>query len=259
MTEVFGADTLVMDITNAMILDFRARRRGGNIPLDDRPGRPVAAQTVNRDLAYLQAALNHMRDVHGQPFPALAFKRLRVPEPEHRVRFAAAEEFERLMTAAHASLRPIILTAVTTGLRRGNILAMKWHQVDLAGGTITIPRSKGRKPIIARFGAPLRAALARTPADGRTGPVFDTTNFRRRWAAALKDAKMVDFRFHDLRHTFGSWARQNGADLADICEALAHSSVSVTMRYAHVKPIGQTTAFDRVSALLTPKKKRKRA
>ena len=130
-----------------------------------------------------------------------------------------------------------------------NILKMEWHQVDLHGGTITVMRTKGMKPGSVQIVAPLRAALARTPAKKRKGPVFDTTNFKRRWMAATKAAALVDFHFHDLRHTFASWARQNGADLADICEALMHSSVGVTMRYAHIRKGEDVTAFDRVASL----------
>ena len=73
------------------------------------------------------------------------------------------------------------------------------------------------------------------------------TNFRSRWQRAVKAAELVDFRFHDLRHTFASWARMAGADLADICEALGHSDISVTMRHAHIEPIEHRTAFDRFS------------
>lgn len=250
-----GKDTPIRSITNPMLLDYRAKRRGGGIMVDGQPSRPVAANTVNRDLAYLNAALNWAKDVHGQDIPPLAWKRLRVPEPEHRVRFAGAEEYARLMEAAHESLRPALIAAVTTGLRAANLKSIEWHQVDLERATITIPRSKGRKPIIVRIVPVLRAALARTPTEERTGRIFDTTNFRKRWEAARDKAKLVDFHFHDLRHTFGSWARQNGADLADICEAMHHSNIAVTMRYAHIKPDTQTTAFDRVGDLLSPKKK----
>jgi integrase len=80
--------------------------------------------------------------------------------------------------------------------------------------------------------------------------VFDTTNFRRRWQNAVKRAGLENFRFHDLRHTFASWARMSGADLADICEALGHSNISVTMRYAHIEPAQHKTAFDRISEMV---------
>lgn len=269
LSEFLGADTPILDIANSDILDYRAARTGGQIKLsqssiDARPKswraryvdengciRPVSPQTVNRDLAPLQAAITWAREMHGKQVPGLAWRKLKSPENPHRVRFAAAEEFTKLMTAAHESIRPVILCAVTTGLRRANILKLEWHHIDLAGSTITVHRSKGRKPGAVRIAPAFRAALAITEPAKRAGRVFDLTNFRRRWDAAVKSAGLTDFHFHDLRHTFASWARQNGADLADICEALMHSSVNVTMRYAHIRPDHDTTAFDRVAALLT--------
>lgn len=91
----------------------------------------------------------------------------------------------------------------------------------------------------------LRAMLAMTRE--RNGRVFDAKNFRKRWDKAVVDAKLEDFHFHDLRHTFASWARMAGADIADICDALGHSNISVTMRYAHIEPKQHKSAFDRVS------------
>jgi integrase len=111
--------------------------------------------------------------------------------------------------------------------------------------------------MIIRITPPLAAVLGRTLPAARKGPVFDWTNFRKRWEAARKAADMIDFRFHDLRHTFASWARMNGADLADICEAMYHSTVAVTMRYAHIKADGRDTAFDRVGDMLQPRKTRR--
>lgn len=269
ISEFFGPDKPVLDFSNADILDYRAARVGGQIRLpaasiEDRPkswkaryidedGRikPVSPQTVNRDLAHLQAAMNWAREMHGKQVPALAWRKLKASENPHRIRFSSVDEFEKLMAAAHEGIRPIILCAVTTGLRRSNILKLEWHQVDLAGSIITIQKTKSGKPGAVRIAPPLRAALALTKPEKRQGMVFETLNFRRRWDAAVKAAGLTDFHFHDLRHTFASWARQNGADLADICDALMHSSVSVTMRYAHIRPGEHITAFDRVAALLT--------
>lgn len=267
MSEFFGADLPAADMTNARIMDYRAARRGGGISYPPRegeekrrPGRPVRPQTVNRDLSYLQAAMNHARDLHGKAIPVIAWKRLKVKEAPHRIRYAGGDEFVTLLKVAHERIRPIILCAVTTGLRRSNILSLEWHQVDLRSSRITLPHTKGDKPHMVQIAPVLRAELGRTPPKARKGKVFDTTNFRKRWEAALKAAEMEDFRFHDLRHTFASWARQNGADIADICDALNHSSVSVTMRYAHIKPEESTTAFDRVAAIFTaPAEQRNRA
>lgn len=249
----FGTDTPITAITNADVMSFRAKRRGGTIQVDDRKLGPVGPSTVNRDLAYLQAALIHAQVMHEKQIPALAWKKLKLPEPEHRIRFAGADEFANLLEGAHEAIRPIIVAAVTTGLRKAS-LRLDWHQIDLGRSTITIPRTKGKKPLAIRISPPLAAALGRTPPKDRKGQVFDWTNFRKRWESAVKGAGLVDFHFHDLRHTFASWARMNGADLADICEAMGHSTVAVTMRYAHIKPNSRDTAFDRVGDMLQPRK-----
>lgn len=253
----FGKDTPIGAITNSDVMDFRANRRGGTIKVDAREFGTVSPSTVNRDLAYLKAALTWANEMHGKQAPALAWKRLKLEEPEHRIRFAGAEEFAKLLESAHEAIRPAIVAAVATGLRKANLLGLGWHQIDLGRGTITIPRTKGKKPLVIRITRPLAAVLGRTPPDEREGRVFDRTNFRKRWEAAVKAAGMVDFHFHDLRHTFASWARMNGADLADICEAMGHSTVAVTMRYAHIKPDSRDTAFDRVGDMLQPRKTRR--
>lgn len=253
----FGADKVITEITNSDIMDYRAKRRGGSIKVDAREFAPASPSTVNRDLAYLKAALTWANTMHGKQIPALAWKQLRLEEPEHRIRFAGADEFAKLLEGAHETIRPAIVAAVTTGLRKANVISLDWHQIDLGRRTITIPRTKGKKPLVIRITGPLAAVLGRTPPDAREGRVFDRTNFRKRWEAAVKAAGLVDFHFHDLRHTFASWARMNGADLADICEALGHSTVAVTMRYAHIKPDTRDTAFDRVGDMLQPRKTRR--
>jgi Site-specific recombinase XerD len=265
LSEFFGADLPIADLTSSLLLDYRAARRGGSIKatadmLDrdaawraraiDEAGMIVAVQpqTVNRDFAHLRAAMNWAANMHSKIMPRINWKGLKAKEAPFRVRFASGDEFADLLSIAHPSMRDIILCAVTTGLRRGSIFAIEWHQVDLRVSTITLPKMKGGKPHSVQIAPALRAALGRTKPADRKGLVFDATNHKRRWEQAVKEAGLVDFHFHDLRHTFASWARINGADLLDICEALAHSSVSVTQRYAHVKPQETTTAFDRVAA-----------
>lgn len=243
LNDIIGQDRLVRDIDTAAILEYRARRRG-------RDG--CSAVTINRDLAMLRAALNHAHAAHGQPLPPISWKRVMVRENPHRIRFASADEFSRLLEHAHPGLRPILIMAVTTGLRRANILGLQWHQVDMGAGIITVPRTKSGRPHIVRMAGPLRGALATLQPDEqlRRGAVFDITNWRRRWMQAKSDADIADLRFHDLRHTFASWARQAGTDIADLKDAMDHSSIAVTMRYAHINPATQITAFDRVAALL---------
>lgn len=232
-----GKETAIMALTNPMLLDYRAKRRGEGLK----------AHSVNRDLACLKAALNHANQLHGQPMPSLAWSRIKVAEPPHRIRFLSREEYHRLLGVCDPELAKIVKVAVATGLRKDNLLSMDWQQVDLSSGLITVV-VKGDKLHSVRITPETRAALSATAK--REGQVFDTVNFRRRWARAVKSAKLKDFRFHDLRHTFASWARMAGADLADICEALCHSNISVTMRYAHIEPAHHITAFERVSGFV---------
>src|SRR5690606_29620735 len=220
-----------------MLMDYRAKRRGEGLK----------AHSVNRDLACLKAALNHAHQMHGQQLPALAWSRIKVAEPPHRIRVLGREGYERLLAVSDAAMQKIVKVAVATGRRKDNLLSLDWRQVDLSSARITV-LLKGNKLHSVRMTPEVRAALATDTA--RKGPVFDTTNFRRRWARAVKDAELENFRFHDLRHTFASWARMAGADLADICEALGHSNISVTMRYAHIEPAHHVTAFDRISGMV---------
>lgn len=234
LSRILGADTLITDLTNASILDYRATRRGEGLQ----------PQSINRDFNCLKAALNHASVMHGQPIPPLAWKKLRAPEPPNRTRFLSRDEFQALLSVSDPELQRIIRFAVATGLRKNNVLSLDWREVDLSSAIVTVT-VKGDKLHTVRLTPEVRAMLAVDTR--RKGRVFDTMNFRRRWTRAVKDADLHDFRFHDLRHTFASWARMAGADLADICEALGHSDVSVTMRYAHIEPIEHRTAFDRVS------------
>lgn len=234
LRRILGKDTAIMALTNAMLMDYRATRRGEGLQ----------PHSVNRDLACLKAALNHANQMHGQQVPALAWSRIKVAEPPHRRRFLSADEFSALIAVCDEGLELLVRAAVETGLRKGNLLALDWREVDLSSGLITV-QVKGNKLHTVRMTRELKAALARKT--DRKGLVFDTKNFRRRWAKAVENAKLDDFRFHDLRHTCGSWARQNGADLADICEALGHSSVAVTMRYAHIEADRHKTVPDRIA------------
>ncbi len=241
LSRILGRDTMIADLTNAMLMDYRAKRRGEAVR-----GKLLQSNGVNRDFACLHAAMKHASEIHRQPIPALAWSAIRVPESAHRIRFLSREEYGRLIGACDPALAKIVKMAVATGLRKANLLDLDWSEVDLSSSRITVT-VKGDKLHSVRLTGEARAALATTKPDERAGSVFDTINFRRRWGKAVKDAKLADFRFHDLRHTFASWARMAGADLADICEALGHSNISVTMRYAHIEPAHHTTAFDRIS------------
>lgn len=240
--------SIMMDqLAAPALLDFRAKRRGEG----------ATGPTINRDMAYLKAAINHAHRLHGKRLPELDWKSLSYPENPARIRFLSAEEYARLLAAADEDMVPVIIAAVTTGLRKSNLVGdtdrrtgcMQWHQVDLAGSTITITRTKGHRPSVKRIVPALRDELLKIRR--RKGDVFDTKNFKRRWHSTLDKADLQDFRFHDLRHTFATWARKGGADLIALQNALDHGSITMTMRYAHIDADSEITAFDRASTAMT--------
>ena len=240
-------------------MEFRARRRGEGCG-------PVG---INRGLSYLRAAINHCHDLHGQPAPDIAWRALRYKEPEGRIRFAGFDEYAQLLAAAAAedaaandgagdtaqTMHSMVVTAVGTGMRRGNLFALEWHHIDLRGGTISLQKTKGAKPIIIRISGAVATALQTTHraalATGSipSGKVFDTTNYRRKWRRIRDAAGCPDLHWHDLRHTFATYAKKGGADLLALKEAMAHSSIQSTMRYAHISADDIANTFDRAAAI----------
>jgi integrase len=232
-----GKDRKLSSITSATMLDYRAKRRGDGL----------SVQSINREYTIMRAALRYVAAIHGVTIPTIHWDKIKADEPPPRQRYLTFEDWSALLAVAHTSIKPILICAVTTGLRKDNILRMDWSQVRLSARRISVT-VKGNKIHEVRIDPMLLAALSIDTK--RKGQVFDSTNFEKRWRQALKDSGLADFRFHDLRHTFASWARQSGADIADVKDALGHSDIAMTMRYAHIKPDAQDTAFDRVSAAL---------
>ena len=239
LTRLLGPQRFVAELTGADIIDYRAKRKGEG----------VSNSSVNRELQTFRAATNYCRKHYGQVMPAIEWKGLFLKEPAWRTRFLSPDEFAALSAACDDELRTIILIAVSTGLRKANIETLAWDQVSLELRKADVIVKGGDRHTV-KLNASVVAALARY--NDRTGRIFKLPNRRKRFAAAVAAAGIVNFRFHDLRHTFASWARMAGADIADIKEALHHSEVGMTMRYAHVTPDSHRTAFDAVADLFLP-------
>lgn len=243
LQRIIGKDKRASKLTDGDLMDYRARRRG-----EKRRGRFPAANSINREFAHLRAAYQHCRRYHKQPMPEIDWKELKAKEPTWRKRFLGREdEAPAFLPALPPHAREIVICAIVTGLRRGNVIGLDWDQVSLSERTITVT-VKGGAVHVVKIAPALMAILSTKPR--RQGRVFDATNFRRHWYAAVKAAGLKNFRFHDLRHTFASWARKTGTDLPTLKEALHHSDISMTMRYANVTPDEVETTFDRVSQTL---------
>ena len=169
-----------------------------------------------------------------------------------RVRYLSDDERERLLSACvesqHPYLHTIVVLALSTGMRRGEILGLRWELVDirpsLAVGHAQLLETKNGDrrgvPIAGAALASMRTLAAReSKAHGLVFPSHRLAtetpmDIRRPWEAALAAAKVKDFRFHDLRHSAASYLAMNGASASEIAAVLGHKTLAMVKRYAHL-------------------------
>ena len=174
--------------------------------------------------------------------PLLRFDKRSLPEAQPRTRFLTSDEYRRLLKASGQHLRPIIEAAVATGMRLEELLSLKWEQVNLERREIRLVVTKSNRPrVVPLFDRAVAviAAAARCPQTSSyvfTNPASGSRykTIKRAFRSACKRAEIEDIRFHDMRHTFASWAVQSGADLYRLSRILGHSSLQMTTRYAHL-------------------------
>jgi len=255
--------------TPALIAEYRDRLLTENTGDKETP-RHRSPATANRFLSALSKAFSDaVREwhwLHDNPLRRVAKER----ESAGRVRYLSDDEREALLDACRKSELPelylIVLFAVTTGMRRGELLGLRWPDVDLERGVAVIHHTKNGDrrsvPIVPEVAALLREhgrvrrldndlvfpAKPRKPGrrkrkqDAAT-PAPDTAPqskargplwFDSAWYAALDAAKVNDFRFHDLRHTAASYLAMSGATVPEIAAVLGHRTLQMVKRYAHL-------------------------
>jgi integrase len=200
--------------------------------------------TVNREMALLRRMLNIAERegwIPRNPFRA-GEPLINVADERKRERVISREEEEMLLAACagpRAHLRPIIICAVDTGMRQGEIFQLKWRDIDLEGRLITIEATttktlKSRTvPITERLARELAALRASAPPDP-SGKVFGIeSNVKRSFTAARRVAGLTDVRFHDLRHTAATRLVQGHLPLAEVARVLGHQQLNTTYRYAN--------------------------
>lgn len=230
--------------------------RIGTVPLADlRPpaiaaarenlSRSVRPATVNRYVA----ALSHVLSIATRDWewlkanPALKLRRLK--EPSGRVRHLSDSELEALLRSCEQSANPrlelLVLAALVTGAREGELLALRWRDIDLRQGLIHFRRSKNDDPKTVPMVDSLVKRFERFVDEINSDRDFvfvterGAPNFpRKAWETALRNAKVEDFRFHDLRHTAASYLAMSGASLREIQQVLGHRTPQMTARYAHL-------------------------
>jgi integrase len=233
----FGGRTALRGIDN-LIGGYESHRSPDAMPA-----------TVSKELALLRRMFNlaiKWRWVSENPVDLIEMPHVK----NERIRFLSEDEYKRLFEALDNPempvwLKPIIITALNAGLREGNILRLRWSQVNLFSRLISIKGAemKNRE----NLGLPLTQeafqTFMRLHKVRRIGTdlVFHDegkeiypVKLQRAMRKVCKLAEIEDFRFHDLRHTFASYLRQKGVDLHTISKLLGHKDIRMTQRYSHL-------------------------
>jgi integrase len=137
-------------------------------------------------------------------------------------------------------LTPAVLLSINTGLRRGELLALRWESIDFKRRMLTVEggTAKSRQTRHVPLNDEATGLLNRWREQTGGGyRIFEVrTGFKTAWAKLLKHAHITKFRWHDLRHHFASRLVQLGVPLNTVRDLLGHSSVAMSLRYAHLAP-----------------------
>lgn len=264
-----GAGRRLLDIDDGVVARLVATRRGEAARLGrrdgkkggakgERPGRLVANATVNRSVTEpLRKILLRARTVWKEPVPDLAWRDHMLREPRERVRELRADEEARLFAALREDFHPIVRFALVTGVRLGEILRLTWDDVDWGGRLIWV-RGKGGKlatiplpPAVRDLLWPLQEhrtelerdgydargvwtyVVARGRAKGKRRPMT-REGLKSAFRRVRAPAGLVDYRWHDHRHTAATRVLRATGNLRLVQELLRHEAVTTTTKYAHV-------------------------
>jgi integrase len=231
-------------ITRAELQDWQARKLQTCKPA-----------TVNRIMCRLRHMFN--RAVEWELLDESPMDRLKfIRENNARLRYLSIEECKRLLEACLSPhMRAIVTIAMHTGMRMGEILSLKWPDVDPATGLLTIRDSKNGESRHIAMDSTVRDVLDRFPRALNSDYIFANANggrftwIQKGFRNARARAGLGDLHFHDLRHTFASQWMMNGGDLYALKEILGHKSVAMTQRYAHLSPAYKRAMVDRMEQI----------
>ncbi len=235
---------ILADLTPSQIAASRDKLLGGvTYRKSQRSG-----GTVNRYLAAFSKALGIAVKEWGWIQENPMDKISKPQEGKGRERFLSEDEIKRLLLACRNSSNPYLFTvvriALATGMRHGEIINLKWEDIDFSSRTITLHETKNGDRRIIPLTNEVEEALKASPNFGRLSKecIFkaiynregaEVAKIRYAFEAALKQAAIEKFRFHDLRHTAASYMAMMGATQGELMAILGHRSPHMTRRYAH--------------------------
>jgi integrase len=250
---------------NVLLIDF------GVLILRDQ-ARPVLLKdrgnaTTNRYMSALRSAWTWGRDagyiMNERAWP----RRLMLKEPRGVVRFLADVERVRMLEAGMADpvIRAAVIVDISTAWRKGELLGLRWADIDFKNATATIRDTKNAEIKVSHLlpeAVEALLALKKLPVVSITHPFHIITAHKakpksaldHRWRTVRATAKLDSrFRFHDLRHTCASYLAQAGASDMELRAVLGHKTAAMVVRYAHLRPGAAVTGHSAIGAKLRGK------
>ncbi|MDQ3684819.1 MAG: tyrosine-type recombinase/integrase [Acidobacteriota bacterium] len=230
------------DITPMLVEHYKKHRREGVTRL----GTNRNMATVNRELALLSKIFSLAVDNgYTETNPCRKVRRFRVDNRRERV-LSDDEEAQLLEALAgrYASLRPVVVLALNTGMRRGEMLALRWPDVDFAGRAIHLPRdiTKNGRARSIPFNEDALAALVELKEDAGgaehvlAGLGYGKGALSKKLSAATALAGITGVTLHTFRHTFATRLKDEGIDLSTVRDLLGHATIQMTNHYTHATP-----------------------
>jgi integrase len=232
----FGEQTLLANIQYKDLEDYRSHLKLKPVG----KGKERTPAAINREMSCLHHLFTKAKDwkkIERDPFsdgPSLIIK-----ENNARLRFLNEEEITKLLDTCPLYLRQVVKCAILTGMRRGEILGLKWEQ--LRNGFVYLEKTKTNESRQIPVSDDLEQVFREIRREKHLTSEYVFTfrgekmdNAKNSFKSACRRAGIVDFHFHDLRHTAASLLVQRGASLQEVGMILGHKSMAMTMRYAHL-------------------------
>ena len=253
--EYFGNKTLLANIRYMNLETYRNHlkqklTKHGTIRKD---------ASVNRAMACLRHLFSKAVEwelIEQSPFSK--GKSLILKENNQRLRFLTEDEVTKLLDECTGYIHDVVECALNTGMRRGEILSLKWGQIR--NGFIYLRETKTKEPRQIPINDDLDAMFKRIRKKQHLTSKYvflyegkPMKGIKRAFKGALSRSDIEDFRFHDLRHTFASQVIMRGGTLKDVQELLGHKTMTMTLRYAHLTQEHKKKAVNLLNGLTASK------